>query len=221
MLGDVFGVSHLGEVDQRFSYVTPTQGREALFDGYDTQYPLGIDEGQTRIEAQAAAEVWATTGLPFSDPDDWESFTSIHSDPPGIATDDPAVVCHAYGRGRSIYATAPLEAWSPFATVFVNLIGDLCPSFSFEADAPPVVEVMAFWQADHRRHLVNVLNFQPEQPNVPVHDVRLRVRTDGRQVRAVRLLPEGGEASFEMEGGRVAFTSPPVDVLRMFAVEYA
>ena len=91
MLGDVFGISHLGEVDQRFSYVAPADGREALFDGYNAQYPLGIDEVQTRVEARPGAEVWATTSLPYSDPDDWERFTSIHSDPPGTATGDPAV----------------------------------------------------------------------------------------------------------------------------------
>lgn len=220
MLGDVFGVSWLGDVAQRFTYVAPAAGRIDLFEEYRPAYPLGVADGQTRIAARSEAQVWATTTLPYSDPDDWERFTSIHSDPPGIATGDPAVVCHRYGQGRAIYSTAALEAHAPFHGIFVNLIRLLCPRPSFTAKAPPVVEVTAFWQADHNRHVVSALNFQEQMPNVPVHGARLSLRTDDRQVRAIRILPDGPEVEFSVEGGYASFVSPPLEVLRCFAVEY-
>jgi len=220
MLADVFGVSSRGVTEARFAYVAPVQGQEDLFDGYSAKYPLGIAGRQTRLRAVAGAEVLATLALPYSGPDDWQDFTSIHSDPPAPPTDEPAVVRHAYGAGQVIYSAAPLEAVDSFERVFVNLLRSLCPRFSFGAEAPPVVEVMAFWQPDHDRHLVSALNFQEQQPNVPVRNARVRVDAAGRQVRAVRLLPDETELPFALQDGYVEFEIPEIEVLRMAAVEY-
>ena len=48
--------------------------------------------------------------LPFTDPDDKAHFASIHSNPPGTASNFPAVVSVNYGKGTVIWSAAAIEA---------------------------------------------------------------------------------------------------------------
>jgi len=52
---------------------------------------------------------------------------------------------------------------------------------AFETDAHPAVEILLYEQKERRRLVANVLNVQQELPNIPVRDVAVKVRMDGRK----------------------------------------
>ena len=138
---------------------------------------------QVKARAANEDEVMATLTLPYTDPADARKMASIHSNPPGVATDYASVVYRRFGKGKVIWVAAPLEAavQQPHKEAFAQMIRTLAAApFSFEADAPPAVEVTLFHQPDKKRYLVNVVNEQELLPPVPVFDMRVQGEA-GRQ----------------------------------------
>jgi hypothetical protein len=222
LLADVFGVHYAGETKENFTYIRPDgEGSEALFDGYTAQYPLGLHCKQIQLEAEPGVQVLGKLTLPYTDPADPVHFASIHNNPPGIATDRPALVVNQFGKGRVIYAAGDLESSDTAHKVFSNLARQLMSSFSIEAEAPKAVELTMFHQPDNRRFIVNVLNFQKDLPNIPVDGIRARVRLDGKTVTCVQLLPDETPQPFEVKDGYVEFGVPRLDTFHMLALEYA
>ncbi len=74
--------------------------------------------------------------------------------------------------------------------------------------APKSVEATLFFQADRDRFVLNVINYQQELPNIPVHDLDIRVGLDGRPVRGVALLPERTALPFRVTEEGVELTLP-------------
>jgi hypothetical protein len=138
-----------------------------------------------------------------------------------VPTENPAVVLNHFGAGRVVYVTTDLERHDTCHSTFVALIRALAKPFSFEADAPKAVEVTAFLQADRKRFLLSLINFQKELPNIPVEGIRVRLRLDGRSVRRILTLPAEKGLEYRVKEGYVEFTAPRVEILAMFAVDYA
>jgi hypothetical protein len=221
LLADVFGVTYEGETKEKFTYMAPTAAGHAAFAGYTRQHPLGLYDAQVVVKARPGAEILATLTLPFTDPADPVHFASIHNNPPGVDTDHPAAVLNRYGQGKAIYVAGDLESLEIHRAVFANLLGLLCGSFSAGADAPGAVEITAFHQADHKRFIVSLINFQKDLPNIPVDGIRVKVRLDGRTPQRVALLPDGATRPFAVRDGYLEFTAPRLETFAMFAVEYA
>jgi hypothetical protein len=220
-LADVFGVSYRGETKEKFTYIAPAPGRGGLFGEYSSQYPVGFYASQIKIEAHAETETLGLLTLPYTDPAEPRTFSSTHNNPPGRWTDAPAVTVHPYGQGRCVYAAIDLESTETARQVFTNLLEWLAGPFSLEADAPKAVEITVFHQPERQRTLVHLLNFQKELPNIPAEGIRLRLRVEaGRQVRRVRVLPDGEDVAFLAADGRVEFCAPRLETYLMLAVEY-
>ena len=219
MLADVFGVSWIGETAESFTYLTPVEGAEDVLAEYTAAHPAGIAGTQMIVDARAEVEVLSRLTLPYTDPGDPSKFASIHNNPPGRYTEHPAIVLNRFGRGRCIYASADLENHKPHGDIFVRLLRRLQGEFSFEADAPQCVEMTAFLQEDRRRYIISLVNFQRESPNIPVRDIRCRLRTGMSTIGRLLLLPDEEELPFEQAGGLVEFEAPPLETLLMFALE--
>jgi hypothetical protein len=220
LLADVLGVSYQGETRENFTYIAPTAGAEALFAPYTAQHPLGLTDSQVRVAARPGATILGTLTLPYTDPADPYHFSSIHNNPPGRRTDHPALVHNRFGQGQAIYAAGDLESLDPHREVFVRLIRLLARPFAFEADAPKVVEVTLFHQEDKHRFIINLVNFQPEQPNIPVEGIRVRLRLDGKRVRRVAILPAERELGYTVRGDYAEFTVPRLETFTMVALDY-
>jgi len=95
----------------------------------------------------------------------------------------------------------------------------LQPTFSFEADAPASVELTLFAQPDRRRHVLSVVNFQRDMPNLPVDGVAVRLRLP--EVRHVRQLPDGRKIPHRVREGVLTFRLPRLRTLAMFALSWA
>jgi hypothetical protein len=239
-LSDVFGVSPEGEATETVTYMTPTPHGRDLLSGVDPKYPLSIfapsvapggsifeplPASGRQVKARAANEdeVMATLTLPYTDPADSRKIASIHSNPPGIATDYASVVYRAFGKGKVIWVAAPLEAavQQPHKDAFANMIRTLASTpFSFEADAPPAVEVTVFHQPNRKRYLVNVVNEQELLPPIPVFDISIRVRTDGKRATRAALLPAETPLALTVKGDYAEVVVPELDIFQMLLLEY-
>jgi len=220
LLGDLFGVTYLGETAEAFTYIAPAVGAEKLFPEHSSKYPLGLPNKQMIVRARPGTEILGWMVLPYTDPADPTRYVSIHSNPPGLPTENPGVVLNHFGAGKALYVTTDLERYDTCHNTFIALIRNLAKPFSFEADAPKAVEVTVFKQEDKGRYLVSLINFQKELPNIPVEGIRLRLRMDGKDVKRVLILPAERELDYRQVQGYVEFTAPKLETFAMFAVEY-
>lgn len=221
LLADVFGVSYVGETKERYTYVAPTDSAAELFGGYSKNYPLGLESAQLKIQAHAGSQVLATLTLPYTDPADMDRFASIHSNPPGIATDHPAIVLNQYGKGRAIYVAGELENSDLYLDSVAGLIRMLGGEFCFRVEAPSSVEVTLFDQKEKNRYLINLVSFQKDLPNIPVDNIRVKVKTGARQVNRLIDLPGGGELGYESIDGWTSFNAPRLDTFLMLAMDFS
>jgi hypothetical protein len=220
-LADVFGVSYAGESADTVTYVAPAGVADELFGVFTPQWPSTLYDTQTLVTAHADAEVLATVTLPWTHPTETR-YASILTDPPGIATTSPAVVRHRFGEGRAMYWAGVLETWRHESQeeVVIDLITSLrSRAWWVELEAPRAVEATLFLQADRDRYLLNIIDYQQELPNIPIHDVGISVRMAGRTPTAVRMLPDGAPLAFERSGDRVTFRLAELRDFAMIAID--
>ena len=218
-LADVFGVSLVrADWNPCEHYLTPTAAGAVAFADWTTGLPPLSRSSVCEVRARRGTDVLATTTLPWPKPDP-SSFCSIHSNPPWVHTTQPEIVHHRFGAGQAIYAASMLEDVENLRDVFLRLIRSLAPNRAFEAEAPATVEVTLFAQPDRRRHVLGLLNFQHDLPNLPVDGIEVRVRL-GRAVRRVRQLATGKVIPHRVQRGVLRFKAPRLHTLAMFALEH-
>jgi hypothetical protein len=220
LLADLLGISYQGETRERFTYIAPQTGHEQLYGAYTCRHPPGLHGSQLVVEARPGVQVLGELVLPYTDPADPIRFASIHNNPPGIYTGAPAIVLNRFGQGRTIYVSGDLESAAPHRELFANLIRLLGEPFSFEMDAPKSVELTLFDDREEQRLIVHLVNLQHELPNIPVEDIRVRVRLNGRVPGRLLILPEGKELSYALKNGCAAFVAPRLETYAMYALEY-
>ena len=160
----------------------------------------------------ADAEVLGTLTLPYTVPGTGE-FSAIHSNPPGIYTDSPAIVRRRIGSSTLLWTAAPIELMRPYQSHVAarNLICSLIAKPSFTSDAPKYVEMLA-WQKDGRTFMA-AINQQETPPVVPVHDIHILWPAAG--MRAVRLVT-GEPLHTETINGQTNIHLPKLDIFDMF-----
>ena len=218
-LADVFGASLVkADWSDRVHYLTPTGTGAADFTGWEPKYPPLSKGHGFEVRARRGAEVLATTTLPWPAPQP-SLFSSIHSNPPWVQTGNPEVVFNRFGKGRVVYCASVLEDIDGLRATFIRLVRRLQPEFAFEADAPAAVELTLFAQKDRKRHVLCLVNFQSQMPNLPVDGIEVRLRLP-RRVRSIRQLPDGQPIKFRQQKGVLTFTAPRLRTLAMFALNH-
>lgn len=220
LLTDLFGVSYLGETKESFTYIAPVEGANHLFSGYSQKYPLGLESSQIMVEVKKDVKVLGKTVLPYTDPQDTNRYASIHSNPPGINTDYPAVLLNQFGKGKVIYVSGDLENSDLHRKIFINLIKLLVNSFSFEANAPQSVEITVFHQKGKRRFIINLINFQKELPNILVDGIEVKIKLDKKSAKRLVVLPEEKELDYKIKNDYAEFTVPRLETFLMLALDY-
>lgn len=148
-------------------------------------------------------------------------WASIHSSPPWKDDGRPLVVRNRFGGGVSIYSAFDMEAGqsAEHDALFLSLIRDLLPESSrVEADTHPHVWLSAFRQPN--RVVVYLLNYQVEEPVLPVPAARVRVRIPaGRRCLDVRRAPDLARVEHEEgEPGLIEFEAGPIDLISVHIV---
>lgn len=222
LLSDVLGVAFAGETGENFTYIGPTPEGQAVFSAYSVEYPLSIYGTQMRTKAAPGTVVLGKTVLPYTDPEDRSQFAALHSNPPGVATEFDAVALHRFGAGRALYVSGDLENVESHHAEFVGLLRLLAEKpFSLESNAPKAVEITTFHQAEARRYILNLLNFQEKMPNIPVYRTKIRMEMEaGQSASQVFVVSTGESLPFAADGHAIEFTVPCVETFAMISVQY-
>ncbi|MEM2914078.1 MAG: alpha-L-fucosidase [Candidatus Bathyarchaeia archaeon] len=229
-LSEILGVDSIEETLEKFTYITPTIEGGTLLHGATKEYPLAVPDSQIKAKFSSTENedivTMATITLPYTDPNDPSKFVSIHSNPPGISTCYPAIVCKNFGKGKIVWSSASIETYASqflnHRSTFINIIRYLNKkNFSFEAIAPECVEIIQFHKPEEKRFIINIINFQSEigVPNIPVHDILLKVKVKGRPLRIISL-PDETPISFKHEKSHINIKVPKVKTFCAIALDY-
>lgn len=216
-LEKLLGVKVLGKTGHQFTYLSPTKEGEEIFEKFSRKVPLTIPMAQYEIEIVDENEitVLATQTLPYT-MTGTEEFAAIHSNPPGIYTDQPGVIRKKAGPSTLIWSAAPIELSKPYWSrqVFYNIIRSLCGKLVFESNAPKYVEVIN-WNKEGRNYFA-LLNQQEEAPIVPVYDIYVEVEGAGKTAKE---LVSGKVLKTEILGDRTRILIDKLELFMLFEVE--
>lgn len=205
------------------TYMAPTAEAPGLLGAwFDADAPLPC-EGSLPLLEEARGQVLATVTLPYTRQDEGQ-FASIHSNPPGIPTDSPAVLLRSLGKGRVLWSAYPLEAPdSPAARrAFVSLIRRLLPrdqsSLWFEGDRfDDTEEVEALLCREEKLLRLSLVRFFEGESAQPISDFTVCLPCGG--VRAVRLLPEGEACPYTFDGAVLRLPISGLRIAAMYEIE--
>ncbi|MCL2352714.1 MAG: alpha-L-fucosidase [Firmicutes bacterium] len=212
----LLGLTTRGLTAERVTYIRPSAGGLPLFENmYDADYPMTVFGAQTLASPEGDAEILAYLTLPYTDPRDTRKFASIHSNPPGVDTQNPSIVRGNFGKGSVIWSAAPFEASAQpvHRKVFINLLNLLTGGRrTIETDAPEHVECTVF--KDGEKTLLHFVNLG-DADAVPF-DVTVRT---GRGAGSVKRLPGGESVAFApVPGGGADFTVSGLDIFAMYEI---
>jgi len=221
-LADVFGAHYKGKTEWDETYLVPVSLPEVFGDA-NHSYPVDITDCQTLIEPEGDAQVMATLALPFNDPKSNMHFAAALSNPPGQYTDSPAMISHAFGKGRSIYCTAKLET-SP-AQVHREIFALLLRRFMKRpplviTDAPPVAEIFVYHYIEESAFAVHILNFQQPLPPVPLRDTTVSLYVGDAEITRAVMDDTCEKIAFSKEGDRVVFRIERTDYFSSVRLYY-
>lgn len=212
----LLGARVTGFTEHTVTYTAPTPGKEELFDGFNEKYPLPFDAGAPIIEEVSGdAEILAHINLPYTTQNN-ERFASIHSNPPGVLTDLPAVVTRAFGRGRVIWSAVPieLEKTAAYGRVFMNLLNMAGLKPRVRTNASSTVELVTF-REEHLLRISAVRLSGEYEGSLPGFEVQIRT---GRAPEKVVLLPEGSAVEFDYADGWTKFRMRELELFDMYEI---
>ena len=217
-LQKLLGLKVTGRTEHNFTYMSPTKAGSEILEGFHALSPLTIPMAQVVAEVTdwEGLTVLANRTLPYT-LTDTEEFAAIHSNPPGIYTEEPCLVIKDTGKGKIVWSAAPIEMSKPYMSrqVFLRIIKALIKEPVFVSNAPKFVETL-FWEKDGKDYLA-VINEQEESPIAPMYDICIEVKRIGK--KAV-LLPEGTELQSEMvDEETMRICLPKLEIFRMIGLE--
>ena len=213
-LANMIGVEVLGRTEHEFTYMRPTEAGMDIFEGFCKLTPLTVPMAQVEVKITnpEGVTVLATRTLPYT-LTNTEDFAAIHSNPPGIYTDEPCMILKDTGKGKIIWSASPIEMSRPYMSrqVFKRIIQSLIKEPAFVSNAPKFVEVVN-WEKDGSDYFA-IINEQEESPVVPMHDIYIDVKKPDK--KAV-LLPDETELKTEvMNGDTLRIYLPKVEIFQM------
>ncbi|HBP37872.1 MAG TPA: hypothetical protein DD640_03870 [Clostridiales bacterium] len=219
----LLGLDVYGNTTEKITYIAPTAEGQPYFENmFSRDYPIHFNGSQLLARNPAGHTVLATITLPYTDPADPARFASIHSNPPGIKTDDPSLVFGRYGKGRVLWSASAFEGNPQHAhkDVFSRLIGLLYGgSQTVESSAPFFVQFTLFDDAERGRLLLHIVNVQEQAVLIRLGGFTVKLRTD-KPVKEVKLLPEETRVPFACKDGQIIFEADRLDIFKMYLMEY-
>ena len=213
-LQKLIGIQVTGRTRHEFTYMSPTKEGAEILTGFDRLTPLTIPMAQIEatITDPAGITVLATRTLPYT-LTDTEDFAAIHSNPPGVYTDEPCLILKDTGKNRVIWSAAPIEMSKPYMSrqVFLRIIRSLIREPAFTSNAPKFVEVLS-WEKEEKQYFA-IINEQEESPVVPMYDITIDVKKPNKKAL---LLPEGKELPCEVvNGDTLRIHLPKLEIFQM------
>lgn len=239
LVEEVFGGRIAGRTDETIVYMAPTEAGKELLEDFTPKYPMTVYDSAFLLEGAKRGNVLATLTLPYSlqastflicadlelqkeadlsDPRN-ES-VSMHSDPPGVATEYPALIEADYGKGKVVWACTPFEdtTLSQQRKTFEALIDRYVPERRFYSDAPYVVECQLWEDRERQEACLNVINLQYHHQVLPVFDFSVEIPMEQRPESITRV-SDGAPVDFEYADGRAVIKIGRLELYEMYAIK--
>ena len=108
LLEKFFGAKTIGRTVEKVTYIAPKNNFEGVMGDFNEKYPLHFDGTAPIVAGIDADKVLATITLPYTNQNTIK-FVSIHSNPPGVPTDIPAMAMTDFGKGKVFWSAQPIE----------------------------------------------------------------------------------------------------------------
>lgn len=189
-----------GMTENRTVYIAPKPG--TFFGRFTEDYPMCFEAAAPVLSGVNDEDVIARIKLPYTGSDEVR-FASIHSNPPGIATDVPALVVKDHGKGRVLWSALPIECETTGSgrKAFVDLLNGVGMERTVETNAASDVELTVF--RDENDLYVNAVLLNEEEEARTLADFSVGVRAEAV---SAELLPSGEKLKFTSENGKTVFT---------------
>jgi len=210
-----------GYTEENAVYMAPTADGQRYFGQFNRDYPFPSEMSLPVLEFGSDVTVLAKMTMPYTKPYE-KRFASIHSNPPGIPTDIPAMVIRKLGKGTVIWSACPIEndsrrSHKSIIRALLNRFADP-QSLSMRSDAPRQVELVTF--RDGRETFVSAVDLLCTDELLPVRSFEIALRCD-RPAEVIRL---GGReradesVPFTYENGYVHFRSDGLVMFDMWKI---
>ena len=223
IMQELIGIEYLGMTKEQVTYIEPTSDGEKIFKYIERGSPLTINGSQCLVKTKNQDEIMATITLPYTDPNDFTIFASIHSNPPGKQTSYPSIILRDFGKGKVMWVATPIEVSEPAINkqVFIMMIKKLAnKKFYFQSNAPAPIEILLFHQPENKRYIVNIINEQEQFPIVEAHEISISVDMSVYNSVEIQMLPEEKSIPMILENGMAKFTVPKLEIFQMLALYY-
>lgn len=220
LLKELLGAECVGKTESVYTYVAPTKENEGYFLEFNEAYPLPFECSLPIVSLPRDTEVQAYIKLPYTLPTE-RRFASIHSNPPGVLTEHPALVMKRYGKGRVIWSAAPIEGDGRYIyrRIFSQLLSWLVPKeeLTVRAEISSKTEIVSFVGEDDMTLSAVDLSYDEERRISAGGKITCRVP---REPSAVQLLPGNENVPFSYVDGRVGFSVEPFDLFAMYRISF-
>ena len=215
MVEALTGHRFLRQTKENKLYIAPATEYEESFGGFCADYPLPFEGTAPVVKPGENSTILATLTLPYTGPDELR-YAAIHSDPPGIPTEIPAVTQTPLGKGQVIWSALPLEAIAhrEYRDILLRLL-TRDRHFRFGCDAVETLELTAYDQPDGLTFCAAVIS--EETTRVPGFEVWA---STALAPKSVCLLPSGESIPFVYDRGTVRFQVPAVDFFAMYRIAF-
>lgn len=208
LIKEFFGADVVGQTDGTKAYVAPANDEKAkkAFGWFNEDYPIPFSTSSPVISGYEEKDVIAKIVLPYTTRNE-AKFASIHSDPPGIKTDVPAILFKEYGKGKVIWSSLPFECMERkehYSELFLELLREFFGiRQTVVSDAPYDVEVIAF--KDNEEYTVSSVQLCERKVARHVEPFEVCVKTDKKPSKLLKL-PDEAECEFTYDNGFVKYT---------------
>ena len=204
------GLSFLQKSDYTYCYAEPRAEFSQNMKSFDSQspYPIESRANECRVIDENVC-VLATLTYPYTKRSE-RDFSAIHSDPPGIHTDLPAITLNSLGKGKIMYLAAPMEKTQAYycrrslCDIILYLM-DNKPLLS--SNAPEFVEILS-WEKDGYTY-VGLINQQEITPVYPINNIKIKF---AEKYNAVEVLSNNADVKLEDNCGGCSVVIDEIDV---------
>lgn len=172
------GIKQNGISKYTYSYIEPKECFKDQMKTFDSKSPYPVEH--TAIEADiidSSVEVMATITYPYTTRSE-DDFSAIHSDPPGIHTNLPAVTKVSRKKGTVMWVAMPLELTKAhhcrqsIADMICSLYDN--KQMEFISNAPAFVEIVK-WEKNGETYLA-LINQQENTPIYPIDNITVQLK---------------------------------------------
>ncbi len=184
------------------------------FGWFNEKYPLPFNANAPIVENLNNADVLATITYPATKQFDIK-YASIHSNPPYVKTDIPAIIKKTYGKGTVIWSALPLENSDnyEYEQILLSLLDIKNPSFM--CDAEDTTEIIEF--KNKNEIYISAVELVDKYNIRHTNAFELKVKCDSVP-KEIECIGTGKKVDFDYRDGYAVFTVEKFKIFVMYKI---